>query len=112
MRTIKDTLKFPSLYLFSQAILGAKRARKYCIDEYAWPQPGMRVRDIGCGPGIRYLDRTDVEAVAVKFREVFNDVAKTTTNIAYPHPRLRPCLFVDAIFSRSFGTQDCLGEQI
>ena len=63
-------------------------------------------------PGIRYLDRTDVEAVAVNFREVFNDVAKTTTNIAYPHPRLRPCVFVDAIFSRSFGTQDCLGEQI
>jgi SAM-dependent methyltransferase len=52
-----DALQFPSLYLLSQGILGAKRARKKCILEYAGAEPGMRVLDIGCGPGyvLEYL---------------------------------------------------------
>jgi 2-polyprenyl-3-methyl-5-hydroxy-6-metoxy-1,4-benzoquinol methylase len=57
LEKMKGPLSFPRLYLFSQAILGAKRARKRCIKEYARPRPGMRVLDIGCGPGyvIEYL---------------------------------------------------------
>lgn len=52
-----DALQFPSLYLLSQGILGAKRARQKCIFEYADVEPGMRVLDIGCGPGyvVEYL---------------------------------------------------------
>jgi SAM-dependent methyltransferase len=55
--TIRDTLKFPLLYLLSQAALGAMRARKRCIQEYANVRQG--VLDIGCGPGylIEYLSK-------------------------------------------------------
>jgi SAM-dependent methyltransferase len=54
---IRDTLKFPPLYLLSQAALGAMRARQRCLQDYAKVRPGMRVLDIGCGPGylIEYL---------------------------------------------------------
>src|SRR5689334_20964687 len=57
MNLIKDSLRLSSLYLLSQGILGAKRARKRCIDEYVRPERGMRILDIGCGPGyiLEYL---------------------------------------------------------
>jgi cyclopropane fatty-acyl-phospholipid synthase-like methyltransferase len=52
-----NALRFPSMYLLSQGVLGAKKARKKCIEEYARVRPGMRVLDIGCGPGyvVQYL---------------------------------------------------------
>ena len=57
LETIRDPFNSPWLYLFSQAILGAKRARKRFIKDYAQLSPGMRVLDIGCGPGyvLEYL---------------------------------------------------------
>ena len=52
-----DALQFPLLYLLTQEILGGKRARKKCIQEYGRVEAGMRVLDIGCGPGyvVNYL---------------------------------------------------------
>jgi SAM-dependent methyltransferase len=57
MSILKSLLDAPSLYLLSQRILGAKKARKRCIGDYVRPQMGMRVLDIGCGPGyiVEYL---------------------------------------------------------
>jgi|SRR5579883_1241923 cyclopropane fatty-acyl-phospholipid synthase-like methyltransferase len=50
-------LRFPSFYLVTQGILGGKRARRKYIEEYAKVERGMRVLDIGCGPGyvVTYL---------------------------------------------------------
>jgi SAM-dependent methyltransferase len=57
MRTLELLLEAPPLYLLSQSILGAKKARKHCIKDYVRPRAGMRVLDIGCGPGylVEYL---------------------------------------------------------
>ena len=57
LETIRAPLNSPWFYLFSQAILGATGARQRFIKEYAQLTPGMRVLDIGCGPGhiLEYL---------------------------------------------------------
>jgi len=54
-----DVLKVPSLYLLTQGLVGAKHARKKYIEEYARIEPGMRILDIGCGPGyvVQYLPK-------------------------------------------------------
>jgi len=54
---MKSLLEIPALYLSFQALLGAKKARRLCLDQYAKPVEGERVLDVGCGPGfvIDYL---------------------------------------------------------
>jgi cyclopropane fatty-acyl-phospholipid synthase-like methyltransferase len=71
-----DALRFPSLYLLSQGILGAKHARKKCIEEYARVESGMRVLDIGCGPGyvVQYLPK--VRYFGFDISEAYIDYAK------------------------------------
>jgi SAM-dependent methyltransferase len=58
---MKSLLDFPAVYLTLQTAFGAKRARKRCIDEFAFPVAGERVLDVGCGPGfvIDYLPKVD-----------------------------------------------------
>jgi cyclopropane fatty-acyl-phospholipid synthase-like methyltransferase len=54
-------LASPSIYLSVQSLLGAKQARRRYIQEFVKPKEGMRVLDIGCGPGYltEYLPRVD-----------------------------------------------------
>lgn len=51
----------PSLYLAFQGLVGAKRARRLCVEDYVPAREGQRVLDIGCGPGyiLEYLPKCD-----------------------------------------------------
>ncbi len=59
--SMKWLLNHPSLYMFYQTIIGAKRARRRCVEQYVRPVAGQRVLDVGCGPGyvIEYLPQVD-----------------------------------------------------
>lgn len=48
---IRSLLSSPIVYSHVQSLMGAKRLRKYFVDEYIRPFPRLRVLDIGCGPG-------------------------------------------------------------
>jgi len=50
-----DILDWPASYMFFQWAVGGIRARLRCVQDFARRQPGLRVLDIGCGPG--YLAR-------------------------------------------------------
>jgi SAM-dependent methyltransferase len=54
-------LSYPSIYLYLQGLIGAKRARRECVRQYISYVPGQRVLDVGCGPGyvIEYLPECD-----------------------------------------------------
>jgi len=69
---MKSLLKFPPIYLAIQAAMGAKKARKICIDEFAKPKPGMRVLDVGCGPGfvIEYLPNVHYVGTDINFKYI------------------------------------------
>lgn len=46
-----DILNWPASYMFFQWIVGGLRARLLCVRDFARVRPGLRVLDIGCGPG-------------------------------------------------------------
>ncbi len=49
---IRSILSHPKVYATFQQIVGSPRVRRELIDTYVKPQPGLRVLDVGCGPGV------------------------------------------------------------
>ena len=54
-------LNSPKIYLLSQYMIGAMSARRLTLENYAGIQPGLRILDIGCGPGyiVEYLPKCE-----------------------------------------------------
>lgn len=54
---IRSVLSVPLVYETFQRVVGSPRVRRELVDRYVQPRPGLRVLDIGCGPGdlINYL---------------------------------------------------------
>lgn len=48
---IRSVLSNPRVYETFQKVVGSHRVRDELITKYVRPRPGMRVLDIGCGPG-------------------------------------------------------------
>ena len=56
---MKQVLKSPAIYQLYQELGGFFGARVEAIRDYLSLRPGMRIIDIGCGPGhiVKYLPR-------------------------------------------------------
>lgn len=54
---LRSVLSVPLVYETFQRVAGSHRVRREMVDTYVVPRPGLRVLDIGCGPGdlIAYL---------------------------------------------------------
>lgn len=87
---MKSILKFPSLYIFYQKIIGDKNFRKYYSEKYLRIKNEQRVLDFGCGPGniIPYLPN-DIEYYGI-------DQSKEYINYAKKHFKKSNYKFIEA----------------
>ena len=58
---IRAILSNPKVYAAFQLVVGSTRVRTELIQTYVKPEPGLRVLDVGCGPGVlvEYLPGVD-----------------------------------------------------
>src|SRR5690606_25341736 len=58
---LRGILSHPRVYSAVQNLLGAESVRKEFVEDQVRPAPGMRVLDIGCGPGdvLTYMQSVD-----------------------------------------------------
>ena len=54
---VRAVLSIPAVYETFQKAVGSPRVRRELVENYVKPSPGLRVLDVGCGPGdlIEYL---------------------------------------------------------
>jgi SAM-dependent methyltransferase len=75
---IRRLLSRPTIYeLFSRGI-GGRRARTVLVREHVRPSPGMRVLDLGCGPGTLLEHLGDVRYVGIDVSEEYIRRARRT----------------------------------
>jgi len=73
---IRAVLSVPLVYETFQRVVGSPRVRRELVDNYVRPRPGLRVLDIGCGPGdlITYLP--GVEYTGTDLSEAYIESAR------------------------------------
>ena len=48
---IRRVLNSPRVYNAFNRVVGTRRSLDVFVEEFVRPEPGMRVLDVGCGPG-------------------------------------------------------------
>lgn len=75
---VRRILSSPTIYEFFSRGLGGQRARTLLVREHVRPSPGMRVLDLGCGPGTLFAHLGDVRYVGIDVSEVYIHRARRT----------------------------------
>jgi SAM-dependent methyltransferase len=100
---MKAILNHPALYQAYQNAGGFFGARVKAIADYLSLRPGMRVIDIGCGPGyiVRHLP-ADIDYIGFDIDQVYIDHAQR----AFGHLGQFHCRYFDAAATREFDGAD------
>lgn len=94
---LRAALSTPSVYRVAQWALGATRARRVFVAEFLRPTTGLRVLDVGCGPGTLVpslprpsaylgvdLNPAYVAAASARYRAPFHFVTGDAGHLALP----------------------------
>src|SRR5262245_17050490 len=68
---VRRILSSPSVYEFFSRALGGERARTLLVRERVRPSSGMRVLDLGCGPGTLFDHLGDVRYVGIDVSKAY-----------------------------------------
>ncbi len=103
MRMLKSLLDQPWLYQAFQEAGGFFGARVKAIDEFLQVRPGMRIIDIGCGPGfiVNHLPK-DIDYIGFDIDEGYINYAIER----FPGRARFFCRFFDAAAADEFGPAD------
>ena len=73
---MKNLLAHTSVYLFFQWLAGGIKARRHCVRDHVAIRPGLRILDIGCGPGYIVDDLPGCHYVGYDIDATYIDYAK------------------------------------
>ena len=72
---IRSILSNPKVYAAFQKVVGSNRVREELIETYVKPAPGLRVLDVGCGPGVLVDYLPDVDYAGTDLSEAYIEAA-------------------------------------
>jgi SAM-dependent methyltransferase len=99
----KKILEFSWAYEFFQDLIGARKFRRLYTGKYVKPVAGMRILDIGCGPGVIVPYLGDVDYFGIDLNPLYIEQAEKK----YQSEKiLFKCAGVDSLGTADIGKYD------